>query len=298
MNEKQSDYSEFAWEGISFAVPGNWHPAIFKHTKQFTRLVFDDDYTTRMEVEWIRPKNKNDIAKSQKRYDKAARKYNEDAQKTDIIKELPDEWTAVVYTMPEQVCMGSALYLSPDEDLFAHFILYFGRHDTDEHPAAILQRIIDSFRIQSKGPVAWKLYDIDMQVPEGFRLINTDIQTGKKLLGFQWEMRRLYVWYIGLADLILKKHPAEIWVRDLVNTFRLIKGPVFYTDKNGKIGFRRPWFQRWGRLDEWARNCRQYCVKYIHDPNGNRLIVYAYNYRNSSDLEKLKTLKLLPETED
>jgi hypothetical protein len=292
MKEHQADYSEFAWDGISFAVPSAWHPAVFKHTRLLTRLAFDDDFTNRMNIEWVRPRREKDITASQKRYDKAARAYNEDAQDTDVLEDLPDEWMGTVYTMPEEIRLATAFYLSRKEDLFAHVIIHFGKHDTHESPVRMLEKITESFSITGEGPVAWKLYDIDLQVPEGFTLIHTDIQTGRKLLGFQWNMRRFYVWYIGLADIALKKNPAEIWARDLVNTSRLIKGPVFYVDNDTSIAFRRPWYQRWGRLDEIARNCRNYSVRYVHDTERNRLIVYAFNYRDARDLEKLQTLRL------
>lgn len=294
MNKQKAGYAEFAWDGISFTVPSAWHPAVFKHTRRFTRLAFDDDFTNRMNIEWVRPRREKDITVSQKRYDTTARAYNEDAQKTDILEGLPDEWIGTVYTMPEEIRMATAFYLSQEEDLFAHIIIYFGKHDTHESPVRVLRTVAGSFSVTVDGPVSWKLYDIDLQVPAGFTLIHTDIQTGRKLLGFQWNMRRLYVWYIGLADIALKKNPAEIWTRDLLNTSRLIRGPVFYVDEDGSIAFRRPWYQRWGRFDEMARNCRQYSVSYIHDTEGNRLIVYVYNYRDAHDLEKLQTLRLLP----
>ena len=285
-------YQTIAWDGLSFDVPQNWNPASFKLRRGNTVLKFEDEYSARLDVEWVRPRRKRDLERTQKRYDGSARKLNEGAQKTEEVTGLPEHWVAFLYVMPEHHKLLSAFYLSQQGDLFCFFIMHVGPKD-EEDPKRLMKTIARSFRTYNEGVVPWVLYDVNIGVPAEFRLVNTDVQTGKKLLVFAWKGRHYYVWHVSLADLIIKKYGLERWVADLLNTCRLIRGPVFKAEASGEITFGRRLWNRFGHYDEILRGCRRYRARYTHDKERNRLVVWVYNFRREDDLVWLDRIRPL-----
>ena len=281
----------FAWDGISFLVPEHWNLAVYQLKRKYSRVEFDDDYGIRLEAEWVRPKRELDVQIVQKRYDKTARKLNQDAQEISRIENLPEEWIAVLYVMPTAERLLTAFYLGPDSELFCFLIMRFEPEDRED-PREIIATIAESFRCHRGATVPWVLYDISLETPAELRLVNTDFQTGKKLMVFQWQLRRLYLWQVSLADLILKKHPLETWSADLLNMCRLIKGPIFSPGPDGELTWKRRRRHRFGHYDEITRWCFHYQLDTIHDREHNRLIVWLYSYRKPEDLRLLERVKI------
>ena len=282
----------FAWDGVSFLVPENWDLAVFQHRRRHTRIELDDDYTVRLEGEWIRSRRDLEIQKIQKRYDQAARVLNQDAQQIVRLGPLPDDWVACLYVMPENQRLLSVFHLHRESGLFCFLMLHFGP-EAAERPGPVLEAVVRSFRLH-EGPVApWELYDIRLEMPAEFRLAHTDFQTGNKLMLFQWRGRRFYLWHVSLADLILKRHTLEAWAVDLLNTSWLIKGPIFSVGEDQKLTWRRRWRHRLtGHYDEIYRWCFSYELDIIHDQEANRLIVWLYNYRDPDDLRQLELIRV------
>jgi hypothetical protein len=281
----------FGWDGVSFQAPRAWNLSVYQLKRTFTRIEFDDDYTIRLEAEWTRPKRDLDIKRIQKRYDKSARKLNQDAEDVRRIEELPEGWVAVLYTMPENERLLTAFHLSREPRLFCSMILHFGAEDKED-PEQVLRALAGRFRVHAGDVVPWSLYDLSLEIPAPFRLAHTDFQTGRKLLIFQWHMRRFFLWHISLAELILKRHPAHVWVTDLLNTCRVIRGPVFLHHPDGRVDWRRPFIHRLGHFDELSRWCFQYRVGYFHDKEADRLIAWAYSFRKKSDLKMLEAVRV------
>lgn len=83
-----------AWDGISFAVPSPWEMAGFAFDKRVSRLQLEDDYTVRLEVEWVRLKRRPELARIRKRYLTRARKRTDKSTRRTSIDGLPQGWTA------------------------------------------------------------------------------------------------------------------------------------------------------------------------------------------------------------
>jgi hypothetical protein len=281
----------FGWDCVSFHVPRAWDLAVYQLKRTFTRIEFDDDYTTRLEAEWIRPKRDLDIRRIQKRYDKNARKLNQDAEKVQRLEGLPEGWVAVLYVMPEGERLLTAFLLNSVPRLFASVLLHFGPKDKED-AERVLRDLAGSFRVHDEEVVPWALYDLSLELPAAFRLAYTDFQTGQKLLVFQWRLRRLFLWHVSVAHLILKRHPAEVWVTDLFNTCRLIRGPVFFRRPDGRVDWKRRLRHHFGHHDELARWCFQYRTGFFHDPGLDRIVAWVYSYRKPDDLTMLERVRV------
>ncbi|MFC1582778.1 hypothetical protein ACFL4W_04495, partial [Planctomycetota bacterium] len=161
-----------------------------------------------------------------------------------------------------------------------------------EDPKELLQILTGDFTIIEAEVQPWQLYDIKMQLLSGFRLVDTAFETGKKLMVFQNKGRRLLIWHISLADIMLKRNALEVWVKDILNTCRIIRGPRFYIDADKQIRHRRSLLKRLGHFTELSRGCRAYQVEFRHDQEKNRIIIQVFNYRKDEDMEMLRGLEI------
>jgi len=276
----------FAWEGVSFLIPEDWNLAYYSFKKGLTHTEFEDDYTLRMEAQWVRPPKRLNVNTIQKRYGKAAKKLTRAALKSTQCKGLPSGWSAFLYELPGERRLVTAYLLVPGSALFGFFRIHFGPEDK-ESELEVLRRIAASFRIHREGMIPWALYDISFELPSGFRLINTSLQAGRKLLIFEWRLRRLYLWYFSLADILLKEQKLEEWAAAFLNAYKGIKGPTFAPGADGEIRVKRSWRRRLGHFEEIGRLCFRYHVRAVRDIEKNRVILRVFNYRKTQDLEKL-----------
>jgi len=279
----------FAWDGVSFQVPENWHLAIHKYPKRITRLEFEDDYTVRIEAEWTRPRRLLDIDRIQKRYDVAARKFTENADHTRLFKKLPEGWVATFYRLGEDQRLVTAMFMAPESAFFAFFIFHFEPEDPED-PETVTKSVAGTFEIQQGPQRKWELYDISLETPEDLKLINTQFQTGLKLLVFFWKRRKFHIWFANLATLILKQQPRGEWMSRILNSSRLFRSGVFWPDPadEERALFRRRSRHRLGHIDEIIRQCFEYKVECLHDEERNMLVPWVYNYRKDEDLAQLE----------
>ena len=182
--------------------------------------------------------------------------------------------------------MLTAYFLGPRSALFSFFRVHFGPDDK-ESDKEMLKLITTSFRIHREGVIPWALYDVSFELPSDFRLVNTSLQAGRKLLIFHWRLRRLYLWYFSLADILLKERRLEEWAAAFLNSYKGIKGPTFAPGADGEIRVKRSWRRRLGHFEEIGRLCFRYHVRAIRDPEKNRVILLVFNYRKARDLEKI-----------
>jgi hypothetical protein len=276
----------FAWDGVSLLIPDTWNLAGYSFSKGLTHVEFEDDCTLRMEAEWIRPPRRLDIGKIQKRYGKAAKKLTRAALKSYQCEDAPAGWSAFVYELPGGERLLTAFFLTPDFSLFNFVRIRFGPQDTEDEED-VLKLVAASFRTHQEGEVPWALYDISIALPSDFRLLSTSIQAGRKLLVFQWRLRRFFLWHFSLADILLKQQKLEEWAAEFLNSFKGIKGPTFAAGHDGEIIGRRKWGHRLGHFEEIGRLCFRYCAKAIHDSEKNRVVLWVFNYRKAQDLEKI-----------
>lgn len=296
-----------AWDGVSLNVPDNWELAIYKSLKKgVTRIEIEDEFSVRLEAEWIRPRRPLDMQSILERYESAAKKLTMKADSSRTIDKLPAGWHATHYTLSEIVpnkkaknlrvakhWLVTAFYLAPESRLFCFVLLHFLPEDKED-PVKIMRIVASEFREHSRSPlIPWQLFDISFELPRDFLLENTHFDIGAKLMIFRWKMRRFYLWHMSCADMFLKSgvNAAE-WVTAHVNDSRMVRGGAFRVDPTGRILWERRKRHLVGHRDEIARWCFKYEVRYRVDRERNQLIFWVFNYRNPDDLKAIPSALL------
>jgi len=299
--ERRPKPRRIAWDGMSFDVPANWELAIYKFLRRrVRRMELEDEYSIRLEAEWVRPKRKLRLATIMKRYERSARPLTVKAVEAIPIEGLPNGWHASRYifreTLPKRKSAGllyvthelvTAFYACPRSTIFCFFMLHFLPEDKED-PEYVTRMLAENYKHHTQSDlIPWRLYDLAFELPRGFLLENTMFDIGAKLMAFRWRLRRFYLWHFSCADMFLKDGVVlEEWVTGYVNGFGRIPGPVFYPGTDGELTWRRrgPWiFHR----DEIGRWCFHYKIRCQHDRERNQVVAWVYNYRRPEDLEKI-----------
>ena len=247
----------------------------------------DDDHSVRLEAEWTRPKRSLDLVEIHKRFVKSLDEELQGAAKDSLsIEDLPSGWSAVLYTMSDKRRLLVGFLLAPGSTLFCLFRIHF-QPGHSEDPRDVIKLITSSFRIHEGETVPWVLYDMSLIMPSDFRLASTKLEAGRKLLVFQWRLRKFYTWYFSLADIMLRDRTLGEWSADFLNASKEIKGPKFVPSDNDGMHVRHGWPHFIGHSDEIGRLCFRYKIGYRHDAENNRIILWVYNYRKLKDLEKI-----------
>lgn len=291
-----------AWDGVSFCVPSNWELAVYKSLRRGAmRVELEDEYSIRLESEWIRGRKGLKLERIMKRYEKASKPLTLKSEEQIDIAGLPDGWQATHFVFKETGAYDSgetlevirhdlvtAFYLCPRSSVFCFFLLHFMPEDA-ECPAEITRQLASTFQNHSDAEfMPWQLFDIAFKTPREFMLEKTGFDIGVKLMVFTWKLRRYFLWHFSCADVFLKdgSTPAA-WACGYLNGARLLKGPVFHPDGQGGISWRRrrPYF--FGHREEIATMCYKYDVGCRLLEEENKLVVWAYNYRKHDDLNLL-----------
>jgi hypothetical protein len=291
-----------AWDAVSFCVPSNWELAVYKSLRRGAhRVEIEDEYSIRLESEWIRGHRKLNLSSIMKRYEKASKPLTLKSDEQKNVGRLPEGWHATHFifkeTVPDQGGdaldvvkheLVTAFYLCPLSSIFCFFLLHFMPEDK-EKPADVIRRIASTFQNHSGSAfVPWQLFDIAIKVPREFVLESTQFDIGVKLMVFKWKLRRYFLWHFSCADVFLKDgaSPAE-WACGYMNGARLLKGPVFYPDGKGGIGWRRRRPYLFGHREEIATLCYRYAVGCRLSDADNKLVLWVYHYRREDDLKLL-----------
>lgn len=292
-----------AWQGLSFTVPSNWEMAVYKSLRRGgQRIELEDEYSIRLESEWIRADKKRlKLKRIMKRYEDAAKPLTLKADEQRDVPNLSTGWHATHFIFKETAPDASgnrldivrhdlvtAFYLCPDSSIFCFFLLHIMPEDR-EAPVRLVTRLAESFQDHG-GDTRWpyQLFDIAFRFPREWSLERTQFDIGIKLMLFTWRLRRCYLWHFSCADIFLKdgQTPAE-WACGYLNGARLVKGPVFHPDGEDRIRWqrRKPFFL--GHREEIATACYKYAVGCHLIEAENKLIVWACHYRSESDLDTL-----------
>ena len=276
----------FAWDGVSFLLPDNWDLADYGFEKNQTFITIEDEWHKRLEGQWIRHKSRIDYEKVRRRFEKSSRKLTKAARESTEIRSLPTGWSAFLYEI-EDDRLVLAFFLSPDDRAFFFFHLYFDSRDTDD-PREILRLIAESMTLHEEAMTPWSLYDVRVEVPQRFRLVKTTLETGRKLLLFQWRGRKLYLWTFSLADVVLKDNVLEQWAAGFLSAYKEIRGVRFIPGTDGFVNvIRNRTRYPFGHFDEIGRFCFQYEIRCFHDKEANNICLSLYNYRKQTDLDLL-----------
>jgi len=287
MAKNEPKTHRLAWDRVAFCVPEYWNLSKHVLEKQTTRVTLEDDYTVRLEGEWLRLQKRPALQKVRERYRKAAKKLGEEAQSTKDLDSLPQGWAGYLYRFEKQQQLLVAFYLDRPSATFVFLRIHFGENDK-ESPRRVIQTIAESIKVYTGGLVPWEAFDLSLELPADFRLSSTVFQAGKKMLMFHWRLRRLFLWQVSLADMLLAREPLAEWTADLLNMHKTIKGPHFYAAADGTVKIRRNRWHPMGHFDEFGRLCFRYFVRCRHDQENNRIYIWLFNYRKESDLSKLQ----------
>ncbi|MBN1669845.1 MAG: hypothetical protein JXR37_02355 [Kiritimatiellae bacterium] len=280
-------YHRFAWDGLSFDVPAQWNLSSYTFGRRSNTVEMEDDVELRLQLEWVNLRGRLEIGKVQKRYAAQAKAVTEAAETVEPVGGLPEGWHAFAYSMRERRRLLTAFFLAPDASLFCFFVLHFGRSGRGQ-PARVILRLAGSFAARMVGEAPWSFYDVAFTLDRGFRLANTSLQSGRKLLVFHWRMRRLFLWFFSLADVLLKERDIQSWAVEFLNGFKLVRGPRFVPGEDGAIVANRRRFRYpFGHYEEIGRQCFRYHVQYVHDRSQNRVVLLLYHYRRGADLSML-----------
>jgi len=220
-------------------VPANWELGLYKFLRRgVKRIEVEDEYSVRLEAEWVCPRRPIPASRVLSRYEKAARKLTLKADHRLAFERLPPGWTATHYrfseTVPRRKTGGiqvvkhdqvTAFFLAPDSSLFVFFMLHFLPEDT-EKPERITRLLAESFQNHTHSAVVpWELFDISFELPSDFLLEGTRFDVGAKLMMYRWRLRRFYLWHFSCADRFLKAgEDPQAWFAAFVNDSYLLRG--------------------------------------------------------------------------
>lgn len=247
----------------------------------------EDDAAVRLELEWTRPRSTPSVEAVRKRYARMSKKLVANAEASRTLSRLPEEWSAIEYDMGDQRKLVIAYFLAGDGSVFCFFRMHFDpqcRH----RPVRTLKTLATSLRHYGQGLIPWQFYDVAFALEADFRLSGSALRAGNKLTIFEWRLRRLFIWHVGLADVILKKTSVEAWAVDFLNGFKALRGPKFAVADNGTIVTQHRWRYPFGHYEEIGRQCFRYLPGCRHLQDRNQIVLWVYNYRRESDVEKLK----------
>jgi hypothetical protein len=290
-----------SWDGLSFAVPANWELALYKRVKRkIWHLEIEDEYSVRLDIEWIAPKSPLDIPTVLGRYEKGASQLTRKAASSKAVDNMPEGWNATHHLLRDtegrkgqkglqstEHGLTTAFHVSPDKRLFC-FVLLHTYPESPEGPVGTIRDFAKGF-VRHDGPlIPWQLYDLSFELPRDFLLEYTQFDIGAKLMVFRWRWRKLYLWHFSCADRFLDQGQSkEEWATAFLNSFRHIRGLRFDPGRNGEILWRRRRRHLFGHRDEIVRGCRRWQARCRRDEENNQLMLWVFNYRKDSDLEKL-----------
>ena len=275
-----------AWDGVSFLLPANWDLSEYTFQKNLTSIKVEDEFSVRLEAEWMRHKGSLDYGKVRRRFDKTAQKLTKRAKAVKEIRRLPSQWTAFRYNIDsDRLMLG--FFLAADSSFFFLVRIYFDAQAT-ENAQDILRLIVDSFQLHAGETIPWSMYDMQIELPSDFRLASTSLETGRKLLVFQWRLRRLLVWWVSFASIALKDSALEEWVAAFLNKSKKVKGLRFFPGSDGQVQSKRKALRHpFRHSEEIARMCFRYQARCLHDERKNQIRFYVYQYRKEEDLRRL-----------
>jgi len=277
----------FAWNGVAFLLPADWELSYCDVQRGVTSVIHEDDCDRRLEGEWLVPGSVPAQDKIQQRFQQQARAIADKATVVLPIAGVDDAWTAHEYHLADAAVLVIAYRLpqGPGEPM-ALFRLHFPAGSRDV-PAVVMRSLGRSFRWWSFGEAPWQFYDVSFVLGRDFRLAATALQAGRKLLQFEWRLRRLYVWHFSLAEVILATQSLEAFCADFLRQSKVLPVPRWTPVPGGGLAYRRRRLHFFGQFEEIGRCCFKYYAWCRHDPARNQFALWVMHYRRAADLEQL-----------
>ena len=279
----------FAWNGLAFLTPASWELAQTELSKGINRIVLEDDFSPRLELDWVDHPATHSRDTIQKNYQAQARALTQAASGIIPIPDLPPEWTAHEYRMPDKRTMVIGYRIPGDEHSpFPLFRLHFDAHSRDL-PAACFRQIANSLCWFNHGLVPWAFYDVAFAVNHELRLAATSLQAGRKTISFEWKLRRMTLWFISLANLALRTKGLPQYAAEFLNSTRIFPVPLWQPGQHDTLAYHRRKRYFLGQFEELGRLCFRYQATASLHPDRNQIQLQMLQYRRASDLDVLTT---------
>ncbi len=281
----------FAWDGLEFPIPMNWDLSSYATRRRVVYLTLEDTTAIRMELDWTLPSGRRQVELVQKHHGRYAEMLHESALGVEAVSDVPSHWVAFLYSMPDSARLITALHVG---DKFPLFV--FARfHSVNSSRREILRdarTALNGFHYQESGPIAWRVFDTTWRVPRRFRLLETSFLAGRKMMVFEHQFRRLFLWRLSLADRLLAEHsPAKV-AAEFLNRFKGLPGVRFEAAGDERVKTRRYRWHPFGHYEEIGRACFLYDVQVAVNPHENAMVIALFHYRRASDKTWLNGLEL------
>ena len=245
----------------------------------------DDEVGVRLELEWVSRGRSVDSRRFSRRIAQHLSDLGGRGQENSALEGLPAGWHCSEFLLPESRILYVGHYKEPGDAGFAVSMHFHFDDEADSSACrAVVARVIRSFRRHSAGPIPWSYYDVAYVLDKRFALTGAALQAGRKMLTFQWRLRRLLVWHVSLADLLLREQTAVEWAVSFLNETALVRGPTFETTADGTVRARRARRHPFGHFEELARGCLRYAVGVQHVADRNMIALWVLQHRRESDL--------------
>lgn len=279
-------YHQFAWQGYSCDIPADWNLSEYKTVGGVACVRFHDDFNLRLEFEWLSSPRRINPQNVRQRYAKIAADMRVSGARAENIEDLPASWVACFYTMPNGKRMLAAFKLVTESNFFFLLKIYFEQASQRE-AARIVRRIAGTFRLHAQGLVPWSVYDVSFQLRPEFKLRATSFQAGRKLLIFEWRLRRFHLLFFSLADWLCKNQSMETWCAGYLNAFKGISGAKFAGGRQGEIVATHRWWRLFGNVEPLLCGCLRYKAWCRLLADKNQVFMGVFNYRLPADLDFL-----------
>ena len=198
------DWKTVAWNGVRFAVPGDWEPGRIGRR----HLLFESEPGPVMEIKWGAVKGRFSRRRQLRELSRRIGRKRSTFQE----RSLPGVWRTSLsgfeaagfqWDAENERAMGVLLYCAACRT--ASLIQFFDRPGTAniERNAA---RVLASFRDHGTDQrVAWALYDIVAFLPDYFTLERHRFETGRFVLEFKGRRCRLTLFRWAPAEVLLQK---------------------------------------------------------------------------------------------
>lgn len=286
LNSYMEQYHQFAWQGYSCDIPADWNLAEYKVVAGVACARLHDDFNRRLDFEWVNARRPIRMEVIRRRYDNIASAMRASGAQAENIEDMPGGWSACLYSMPDGKRLVAAFKLVPESNFFCLLKMYFekaGKREADR----IVRRIAGTFRLYEHGLVPWAVYDVSFQLRHELKLGATSFQAGRKLLVFEWRLRRFYLMFFSLADLLCKDRPMEKWCAGYLNGFKGISGVKFAEGGEGEIAALHNWWRFLGNVEPVTRGCLRYKAWCRLLPDKNQIFLGVLNYRRHEDISFL-----------
>ena len=273
----------FAWDGLSFQIPATWDLSAYDYRGRVATFRLEDDDRIRLDAEWTtvgHPVNEEQLRRRCERYVSGFRSA---AATTRDFEGLPRGWSAGEHAMADGRRVVTAFFLTADRTVFVHFRLHF-EEPVDLKPETLIRRLAKSFLYRDRGMIPWSFYDMSFRLDRRWQLVRTSFLAGRKMMVFEWRLRRLYLWHLSFADRLLQSRTVGEWGAAFLNEEKNLRGPCFRAAGDDRVEADRARRYALGHFEEIGRWTFRYHVMIQPLPSTNRLVVAVLNHRSAEDV--------------